>query len=430
MAFGFRFSAFGFPNRGRHRGLALYATTLLISLLVTGAGLSLVTLQMIHRRLQRGILLNTQASLSAGAGMDYVFWSFASDPNWRSNWNAGQTYDLSSLGMGTLSAVLTDSDSNLRNNDTDTATATATSSVSAILAGQTTTARHRLRFTASPGVSPALAYTVFSRDTVAFSASVSIAAPIRGHGNITDDLSAVISSGASFETVAPGVISANLIPAHYASAAITAPTPDLTFYTSQATPVTATATSGGRFNFMKVNLTPTSNSTGAAINSKGVYWINAGGKEVRMEYVHVKGTLIITNVATQVYMDKACLFESAGFGYPVLLIDAGSNPVNIAFPSGDVLNESGDSLDYNGDGDQADSISPGITGVVWCNSSSVALGSSAYDFKGCLIGNAISVSGGVRLKYDSALSTTLMPGFTDGKMHLVRGSVTELPLDP
>jgi hypothetical protein len=214
-----------------------------------------------------------------------------------------------------------------------------------------------------------------------------------------------------------------------ASAAITAPTPDLTFYTNQATALSATTGNGGRFNMINVNLTPTANSTGS-VNPKGIYWINAGGKEVRLEYMHLKGTLVITNAVTLVYFDKACWFEPASSGYPVLLIEAGNNPVQIAFPAADSLSESATGIDFNEDGDKLDTFNPAVTGVVWTNSSSVSLGSTAWDFTGCLIGKTISVSGGVRLKPDASLATKLIPGFTDGKMHLVRGSVTELPLDP
>ncbi len=416
------------PARFAARGAALYATTLLLCITVTGAGLGLVTLQMAHRRLQRNLQLSAQTSMALQSGMDWTFWMVDSDPNWRTSVVSGQDYDLASVGLDQVTMRLEDTDGNLADDDTDPAVLTVTSVTQIAASGGQAVCTRRLRLTAAPAPHRALAFTVFSRDAVAFTGGVAVSGPVRAQGNITDDGTTALTAGASFETVTGNTISPGLQPVTFASSAMASPAPDLAFYTNQATLLASS--SGGNFDVRDAAFTSTSSSQGAA-NANGVYWIDAGGQEVRLENVYVKGTLVITNTrGSDINFERPCRLEQGTLGYPVLLADAATGRIEFAFASGERLDETRANRDFNGDGDSADQVSPAISGLVWTRSASVILGNSGWDFTGCIIGSNIQVTGGVQLKRDATIRSRVVPGFTDGRLHIVRGTIAEVAVEP
>ena len=173
----------------------------------------------------------------------------------------------------------------------------------------------------------------------------------------------------------------------------------------------------------RANFTPTDNTQGTP-NADGIYYVHIGWEAIFVRNVHVKGTLIIRGYGSnEVWFDRACWLESGPSGYPTLLFDVPNGELNMGMPS-DPLDESTRGIDFNEDGDTIDLFSSSVQGLVWANANWVWFHGSAWTFKGCLIAtNEVWVEDDVTVKSDPALASRLIPGFTDGLLHRVAGTV-------
>jgi len=387
----------------------------MISVLIAGTAISLVGLQRTGGRIQANTAAWEQSEWLARAGLEYVLWVSRSDKSWRSGFDPGSAEEIDVSGLGKIEVTLTDpADGNLVDDERQRIGI----QVSATSAGVTQT----LQAFADPAPHPALGFALFSTGAVDIDQTTSIAGPVRAHSDIDANTPVTLLDGAAFETLAEADIHAALTPATYDSEAIPAPAPNLSFYSTKAT---ALSLSGSRLDLFNANLTETANTLGTP-NAQGVYAIYAGSKDVRIENVHLRGTLIIVTASGQkVEVTKPVWFEPGALGYPTLLINNGSGVFSVLVPPGG-LAETSAGVDFNEDGDKGDTFESAISGLVWTNGSVVELGQSGMKFTGCVVGSDITLDQGVRIDDDPDLATKLLPGFTDGKAHLVRGSVREV----
>ncbi|MCH7702903.1 MAG: hypothetical protein IID37_14565 [Planctomycetes bacterium] len=262
------------PSHSSHyarRGAAIYAMVLLLAFSVVGAGLTLVTVQASERRILQNIASAEQADILARAGAEWLMRTVEEDANWRSTLTNGVALAATPATGLSFSVSLTDTDGSLSDDDTDQVTLTAT--------GMYQGATHAMSLTASPNAHHALTYAVVAYDDAAFQGGTTISGPVyaadwifRYSGDPT------ISAGAYFESPTGGHIESVFVPADDQVPAMTAPTPDLDFYISQATTISLSSKSHLRGE----NLTPTDNTQGTA-NAQGIYYLHIGTKDVHSE---------------------------------------------------------------------------------------------------------------------------------------------------
>jgi len=390
----------------------MYMAVLLIAMLLTGAGITLISVQRADRRIQGNIGRGEQAALTAQTGMEWLFWDVNNDADWRTTRVHPDATTLEVSGLGTLGMKVADPDGDFADDDTDQVQL----SVTASHGGSSQT----LQAVATPKTHPALQFAVFGNRDVSFESNATVAGPIRSNGDIIAYSTVALTDNAAFQTVSGNWISSSLEPAGYTDQAMSFPAPDLAFYANQATVVSA---SGNPRSISDVNLTDTNNTLGTA-NPKGIYWIDAGGYDLEISWTHVRGTLIITNVYSYVWFAEPCWIEPGDAGYPTIIVYAPGREVWIAMSAGE-LDEDESSVDFNEDGDTDDTFAPSVGGVVWTNASDLWLRGS-WSLTGCAIGNYVHMYNGIRIDDDPDLQDRLVPGFTDGKLHLVPGSIREV----
>jgi len=384
---------------------------LLLSFTVVGAGLTLVTVQAAERRIQHNIASSQQASLLAQAAEEWAFRQVETLSDWRSAFTSGQ---VESVAPGTglaFDLIVTDADGNLEDDDTDLVTVTAT--------GKSRGAVVTTSLSATPYPHRALGYAVVAGHDLGFGDST-VAGPVYA-GNVMWTWGTVTTrDNASFETPLGGVIGAGLNPSNAAADTLALPTPDLDFYAAKAT--TVSLDDG---DLQRDNLTTTANSQGSP-NAQGLYYVHIGWNNVKVRDVHVNGTLIIEGYGSNtVAFDSPNWLEAGPDGHPTLLIDVPNGAVHFRLPASQ-LEEGGSDVDFNEDGDRLDSFSSSIQGLVWVNAARVDLYESMWTMTGTLIAtNDVFVYHGVTVDDDPAVTDQLTPGFTDGMLHVIRGSIRE-----
>jgi hypothetical protein len=261
---------------------------------------------------------------------------------------------------------------------------------------------------------------------------------VRSHGRIKRSSSPTVQGDGSFQTITGYEIDDPLAPKSWTSTAISAPTPPVSSYLAMATPIDGST--GITCELIGYNLTPTNNSTGST-NANGIYSLDPGGREVVIENLHLKGTLIIHNSpGSQIIFRQGLWIEPGPLNYPVLLLTNSSANTYIQPSQG--LNEANSGAtaivqglpvsvgtDYNENGLAVDAIpnTPSINGIIWASSSSVTLGGGGWPFRGSLINRAITVEGSVVLGSDVQLQNSLAPGFVGTGMRLTTGNFRDAP---
>lgn len=406
------------PRKLRRRGAGLYLATLMLSLLVTGTGATLISMQMSARHLQDNLDGADQSALVGQAGMEWALMTVQNDSEWRSNAEDGDynqvTLDLAPYGS--VEVTVTDPDGDFQDDDTDTATLTIASDVDGAV--------QAFDATLEPYPHQALSHAIHASNWVTTWPGVTILGPIHADAGVTDLGGLTTGDNASFSTLSgTGFLSPSLPNPEYVDSAEPAPTPNLAFYLDQATSL---FDGGADFNLSNAALS-SSFSTEGATNSEGIYLINAGGRRVKLRHVYVKGTLIITNTGGRdVIFEHACRFETGDQGYPILLVDCA--PGDFIINMTHLLDEEAWGVDFNGNGDDEEVLSLGFFGLVWANANLITFKSNgvATTFRGSAIGSDFYLQDTVILDDDPGLATRLIPGFTDGMLHFQRGSMREI----
>jgi hypothetical protein len=415
------------------RASALYLTVVAVSMLVAAIGLSVIATQRTDRRIQNTLISENQAGWCARAGMEMAFLYFEQVTDWRQRVGTGGVlFSQVPVGAGTCDVkVFDDGDSSVPDDESEPVRVVAIGNCAGSVV------RLQARLTARPH--PCLACAAFNptNNDTEFRNNALIKGPVRSHGSIRGAFGIRLLGNASFETMAGYAIDFPLTPKSFVSTAIAAPSVNLAFYQNLATPINA---GGGWTAQLKgCNFTPTCNSLGAP-NSSGIYSIDAGGREVIIENIHVKGTLIITNTGgNRVRFQKGGWIEPGPLNYPVLLVD--TNGVGNLEMSLDLDNlvESSIQLsvggfpiglfgvDFNENGSKFDVLPSYVRGIIWANTTVAYLGTNSWPFTGCLVNRHPIVDNSVSINNDPLLQTVAIPGFLDSGMRLVSGSFRDAP---
>lgn len=398
--------------RRRGRGVMIYATTLMTSMAVVGAGITLVSLQTADRQLRANLLDVQKAHWTAHAGLEWVLMYADQNPNWRAL-AEGVTTTINPRGDGGVVTVsVFDGDADLDNDDRDTAFIQAAAVVDDLT--------YTIEISAQPRAHPSFAYGLFAADTITLCTSRIVAAIYAGT-LILDQCGAVSTTADTVINGPAGAsVSVSLFSLAFGVPAISTPQPDLTYYTSRATAITPTSIVSGVAYLTDVVLSMTRNSRGAA-NASGVYLLDIGSSELALDNVVLRGTLIITGTGGNRIRFRGPVRASYGLAeYPTLLINVPNATIDFEMPG--ALVESDRAMDFNEDGDTTDTLTQAISGVVWAPGADVDLEGSAWTFNGVLIADDIEVKDGVTVLHDDRYTDQLMPGFTDKKLYPVPGT--------
>lgn len=407
-------------NRVRRRGVMLYATTMMISILVAGAGVTLVSLQFANRRVQSTLTTRRQAQQLGRAGTEWALATVHATTNWRSTFTTTPTQTLRPDGGGRVDVTVFDEDGNLLDDDTDAARIT--------VASQLDTQTRTIALTARPYPHPTMAYTVAASGGVTFAGTSTVNGPIYAKGNIIGTgVTVNLGAAAAFEVPSGSTVTPTLTPQYLNAPSYAMPAPDLSYYTSRANAISRTGSGGGNWKLEKAKYTSTYATTGT-VNAYGLYWLDLGNKNLDLRECLIEGTLVITGSGSNIItMDKASIIRPGAQPYPSLIIVLGAgSSVNISIPN-ERLDESSAGLDFNGDGDQTDTLTPYVSGLVYVSGASTTLGGSSWLFTGCLQAGTVTIGGGVVLGDGrTSLAQQLSPGFTDKLLHVVSGTTQEL----
>jgi hypothetical protein len=398
------------------RGLAVYLFVVGVTTMLAVTGLTLVAIQRADQRVYRNLLRTTQAQYVALAGIDKAFACMDTQPTWRQSMPNGTWFLNAAFGPGRYTLLVADSDGSLADNETDSVLLTSTATVEDALC--------RVQVSAVPTPYPALQFACAAMTTLEFKTNAVIRGPVRANAEIVTDGTANPEDNAVFETLDGYLVPSSLQPVRYVTDPFTYPQPDLAFYLALSTPITGVV--GTKVTLYKYSLTPMVNSESPGqVNLKGIYSLNAAGREVVISNSYIQGTLIIYNTASKLTIQGACRIEPADDFYPTLLIyTAGANvDINLDVAS---LSEVAQNNDFDGNGIPTDSFPTLISGVVWTQGSSVEIHKSYAKFIGCLLGNAIKVYDYAEVDEDPALARQYMPGFVDPQMKIVAGSWREV----
>lgn len=413
--------------------MALYLTTLAISLLIAGMGLMLIASQRSNRELQDNMKRENQAWWCARSGVELACTYMEQVSDWRQRVTNNVLLDAVTVGdAGTCRVeVYDDCDNNVADDSSEP--------VRIISTGQHNDSSYRLQISLRPQPHPALGYAAFgtTSDDMEFNTTCTIKGPVRSHGAIRSAFGVHPLAGATFETMSGYTIQDPLTPKSFATTAIPAPQVNLATYLAMATPITG---SNGAPCLMKgYNLTPTRNPCGAA-NTNGMYSFDAGGREVIIENIHIRGTLIIYNTAgRRVRFQKGAWIEPATANYPVLLVDTNNvAQLELALDQATLPEATvpyligvggseltGTGVDFNEDLDKLDTFNTSVRGLIWANATYVSLGSGSWPMVGSIVNRHIIVDNSVSIDDDPALQNAILPGFIGMGMRMVAGTYRE-----
>lgn len=396
----------------------LYATAVMLSVLLTGSAMTLVAIAVVDRRVQSNLSDQRAASMLVRTGSEWIQAYATNNPTWRSDFKGNGAKTLKPSGPGRVDVALSDGDGDLTDNDTQMVSVTSTSRVNGL--------DRVMKFDGQSKPHAALAYNIMATSSITIAGNCSINGPLYAGSSITKTAGTVTTGQyGSYNVPSGGSITATLTPQNTTATAVPSVAPDLTFYTKKATSL-ALSNGGSGYKLEKCKLSSTFNTFGAA-NAYGIYIVDMAGQSLTLRELYVEGTLVIINsgASAGILIDKPVIFKPGTFGYPVLIISAGSTTVDVLIPAS-TLDENSVSADLNNDGDKVDSLTPYITGLVYAPDCSTTLNSSSWAFNGSLISRSVTINGGVLVGDGTTLAAQRTPGFTDALLHPIAGTTSEV----
>jgi len=393
-----------------------------IAALILLAGMSVVIVALAHEvsldlKMAASLVEADQALEIAKVGIDKAVYAVNNDPNWRTTYASGTTYGPFALGDGSFTTTITDEDGDLADSPLDSVTVTsvatykgATRTVSAVLAPQP---HETLMYLASMWD---LGKKIEIKDgprvygDLMSDNHVTVDAPLpdfrgdiycRDKGLVDEEL----------DDADTNVIQIDPTP--------TDPDPDFNWFISRGARISPPLI-GDKYVIEDKVISPTRNPYGFT-NAEGIYYIH-GDKETRFVRCHITATIVVaTN--KKVNFEDACVHAPAFSHYPALLVGN-----EVLYKLDESLSEAQSGIDFNGDGDQSDTFTPHIRGIVYAKTKFFGLqyegGTNIVRFTGAIISREMALIGaGCIFEQDATLSTTLVNGFLSGKMKLVTGSI-------
>lgn len=295
-------------SRLRRRAVVVYVTVLLIAMLLTGAGITLIATQMADRRMQRNLGRSEQAALLAQTGIEWALWSLNKDAEWRDKLVNGDVLSLDLAGLGSFTVTITDDDEDLADWPRDSL------NLSAEGLGEGTF--QYLQVIAQPEVLPLEALnTCLHAETEVHvhggNQVTAIGAPVSCNGNIRND-----------EIIDGDVEAASLSGGGVITGSVTVPAPAkdmpgsgvFDYYVSIATEIPYFG------HLTNQALAPGYNPWGAT-NPDGVYYIDTLGQDIDIQITRIHGTLVVDCPGKRVCLKQAVLLHNYRADYPVLVVN-------------------------------------------------------------------------------------------------------------
>jgi hypothetical protein len=188
----------------------------------------------------------------------------------------------------------------------------------------------------------------------------------------------------------------------------------LNYYAAHGTAISyGSLPSGGTL--QQCLLSPSSNPFGAT-NPMGIYVIDCGGQNIKVQNMRLVGTLVLLNTGSSSAIQNSVNMAPSVANYPTLLVSGSIqlNYTNALLSESSAGNLNPASTPYNGTSNSTatDSYPSAIQGLVYASGSVSIKNSSNVTIHGILIaGGSLSVQGTLNLNYDSTCYKNPPPGF-------------------
>ena len=394
-----------------------------IAALILLAGMSVVIVALANEvsldlKMAASLVEADQALEIAKVGIDKIVYAVNNDANWRTTYTSGTKYGPFSLGDGTFCVTIIDDDGDLADSPIDSVTVTSV----AAYKGTTRT----VSATLTPPVHESMMYLayVWKKDK-----KLGFEAGPRAYGDLCsfnkiDVIGALPDFRGDIYYASPGGIDGSLDDEDtdiiMLSAEPAAPNVDLNWFIGRASTIGPPLV-GDTYEITGKRISSDNNPHGFS-NSNGIYYLDAGGKNVKFTRCYIEATIVIKRAGT-VTFDEAGVHLPKETYYPALIVEG-----NVVYAFDKNLSESESGVDLNGDGDKTDIFTPSISGVVFATKTLTALqgtgGTNIVRFKGTLVAENIKLIGsGCIFEQDPSLAAELVSQFQGGGMKLVKGSL-------
>jgi hypothetical protein len=167
----------------------------------------------------------------------------------------------------------------------------------------------------------------------------------------------------------------------------------------------------------RTSLTPAFNPYGAE-NALGAYSLDAGGGNVVLRDLYVRGMLVIKN-ATLVTVTRGYRHERVETSLPTLVVQGA---LDLKLEAS--LDEPALFTDLNGDGDMLDSFPPAVIGIVRASGAmTLPYGGT---IQGSALGSSVTIVGATTFSNDAQLATQPVRGYIEpGAYDIVAGTIGE-----
>lgn len=393
-----------------------------IAALVLLAGMSVVIIALasevaLDLRMATNLADTDEATEIARAGLDNVIYLANANNDWRTRFASGIWISNKILGGGTFTAWGIDPDGDLANCPIDSVTARATATYNG--------AARIVSATLRPPVHDSMMYLAYGSG---WAQSIRFESTCRVYGDLCCQKAVLVSGSPdhrghiyarALDQVSSGLVDANTDVIVWSTGPVL-PVVNADWFFARGAQILPPLV-GGIYEVADKRISPSSNPYGFT-NSEGIYCLDAGGTEVRFVRCHITGTIVLKR-APKVTFDKACVHAPA-FSYQPALVTDGS----AVYSFDQNLSESQSNVDFNADGDKADTFSPSVSGIVYATTSITGLqasgGTNVVRFKGALVSNLVTFIGtGSIFEQDPSLATNLVNQFQGKGLTLVKGSV-------
>lgn len=411
----------------RRRG-STYVMVLGVSMTITVVGLAGISARRLRTRSTTRTNGFARARMLAFSGAEHALVRINADGDWRTTYDGATVQQTS--GGGTFSWQVTDpADGNLTDDSSEAATITATGTYG----GTSYTLTLGVTAATSPMAALSYAVTVDGKVEVKDGKEVNITgAALASNHEVKVKSGAVLYADVEAASVeldgkTPGVIVGTVTtpgPTHSM--------PDSGVFDTYKNLATEIVIGGKDPKIEKVLLSPTSNPWGAT-NSDGLYYIDVGDNDLKINKCRILGTLVVDvggkgKVKIGGGKNGAVLMQNYRSGYPVLIVN-GKVDVDVDSATKDLtesdaktnLNPAGSPYDSETDDDESDSYPNEIRGLLHVLGE-LKLKKTAR-IRGVIIcEDNLKFEGDVHVIYDSAASNDPPSGYGSGSGGVAAGA--------
>ncbi len=391
----------------RRRG-TVYLLVLGSATLLALIGVSTLTVNRIQRQAANGTNDLTEARFYARSAIENGLYIINNDSNWRYTRSTGDWRINQPIGSGTFTLQGIDpTDGDLTDSGNEPLLLTGI--------GMKGLARHKMQVlitSVQKGLSCVQVALDAGGSITLNSATVQkTGMTISTNGTCTATSSTVNCNAESASTITGGAYNGSTTAP--VAARVMPPSTVFDYYVNHGTAINFSSIPSA--DIQDVVISPSINPYGAQTNPKGIYVINCGGQQLRIEYARIIGTLVLINPRSDSEIRNSIAWEPAVANYPVLLV-SGACQLNY---TNTVLSESSRNINFNPDGaaysgstntDKLDTYPSLIKGLVYISG---ALTTSTYvTIDGVLvIGSTLTTSGTLDLTYRQTYYDDPPPGF-------------------